>query len=373
MLSALPNELIELICKNLDIISINNLRYSNSYLYKTINHISPIILKNELQKTNKKSSCYIQQFITNFCKIILYKNLHLSNLKEPITNDYYYNIFVKNLNQNEVHYTSSIIKNYTNYLTTENIQSINLYNISYNKNVNNLFKNVLTHYIYEESLLKYDKINLFILYNFIQIEQFNVSHLNYYIEFIENLTLNRFTNIYDDIVINYYKFIVKNLNYEDSFMYSSEHNYQRHIDFLTLEQLYKISKWIITPHLMQKLLTYKPLNLNNSELLICCNLCCRRPIDEIVTKKFNLRNDELTGYNYSEFKNLIYNNTDKYLVNYILIHLNKKQKKLVNKYIYITDPVTNQRKRFKYSGNIDYKTLNIINKNQNYLIKKIFD
>jgi hypothetical protein len=120
-------------------------------------------------------------------------------------------------------------------------------------------------------------------------------------------------------------------------------------------------------------LCYKPLNLNSSELLVCCNLCYKNPIDKIVKKKFDLRKDELVGHNYLNIKTLILKNCNMFIANYILKNIQKSEMQLVNTYIYITDPRTNNRRRFTKSIKMDYGMSKIIKKNQKFLIDKIFN
>jgi len=123
---------------------------------------------------------------------------------------------------------------------------------------------------------------------------------------------------------------------------------------------------------MQKLLNYKPLNLYSSDLLICCNLCCRDPIKHIVKTKFHIRNDDLIAHNYSSFKNLVKNNLN-YIKSYAYKIINTQEKMLVNRYIYITDPKTNKKTKFSSTTKISYNTNKIIEKNQKFLINKIFN
>jgi hypothetical protein len=353
MLDKLPYELIYVICEKLDLNSINNLKYTNIKLYKSINGLSNSLLKGECKKFNKKLKAKeILTSLENFCKIII--------------NKYTYNTY-----KNTSYKLKNPIKSLTYYIERNNLNNICLYNISYNLHVNKLFKNILDHFIYYETLENYDKIKLLFLYNFIQIEQFNIFEIDYYIEFIENITYNKYYNKYDDIIINYYSFIIKILNYENTYIYDYD-NYNTFLEFLSFENLYKISKWIITPHMMQKLISYKPLNLNTTELKTCCNICFKKPIEEVVKIKFNMREDELIAHNFSCINDILFKNTNKTLPNYILLYIRKIQKTLVNQYIYITDPKTNKRKKLK-NNNSNYNILRIINRKQNYLINKIFN
>jgi hypothetical protein len=374
MINNLPSELIGIICTHLDFKSIHNLKYTCSNVYNIINDSSNYIVKNELSKINSfLKPFHIHNFLNTFCKVILYKNINILYSRNHTYDSITHNSLLYEL-QNKINNTDyiSVFRNTTNFLNNTN-QNSNYFLISYNSHVNLLFKKVLEHFIYYGSVEKYDNISLLFLYNFIQIEQFNISDLNYYINFIEDLTLNKFNTNYDDIIKNYYKYIIKNLNYEDSFTYSQETNYIKSINLLSLDQLYKISKWIITPHMIQKLLTYKALNIYNSELMICCNLCFKTPISYIVNRKFTLRDDDLVSHNYTLFKSLIISNCDKYISNSLLNYLENIEKKLVNKYIYITDPKTNKRKRLCYSSNFNYNSYNSIKKNQKFLINKIFN
>jgi len=356
MLNLLPNELTILICNNLDLKSINNLACTNLHFYKTINEeLSNIIVINELKKINKNIKiCDIYNFITDFCKIILYKNMTYKQIK----NGYH------DPNITTIGYS-------TNYLEKEKYYKSPIYHISYNKHVNFLFKDTFQNYILHGHLNKYNPIKVMFLYNFIQIEQFNFTNLNYYIDFIENITLNKFIKNYDDIILNYYKFIIYNLNYENSMMYAQSTHNIKYIKYITFDSLYKISKWIITPHIINKLLMYKPLNLENSNLLMCCTTCYKKPIAEIVNKKFDIRDDDLISYNYCEFKKLVKKQSNQFILTFIL----NKERRLVNKYITITDPVTNIKQNYSrsYISNINYNTSMIIKKNQNFLIRKIFN
>jgi hypothetical protein len=354
MLNKLPNELIYVICEKLDLNSINNIKYTNIKLYNVINGLSNSLLKNECKKFHKKlKAADILTSLENFCKIII--------------NKYTYNSY-----KNTSYKLKNPLKNLTNYIEKNNLNNICLYNISYNLHVNKLFKNILDHFIYYETLKNYDKIKLLFLYNFIQIEQFNIFEIDYYIDFIENITYNKYYKKYDDIIINYYSFIIKILNFENTFLYEYNKNYTSCLEFLSFENLYKISKWIITPHMMQKLISYKPLNLDTSELKTCCNICFKKPIEEIVKVKFNMREDELIGHNFLCINNILLKNTNKTLPNSILLYIRKIQKTLVNQYIYIIDPKTNKPKKLK-NNELHYNMIRIINKKQNYLINKIFN
>lgn len=324
MLNKLPSELIYVICKHLDLNSIYHLKHVNSKLYNTINKLSFVICKNELNKfKNKIKPSDIQNVLENFCKLIIYNN--------------------------DIRF--------------------NLFNISYNKHVNILFTDVIVHFINKKNLDEYDdKIKLLFLYNFIQIEQFNIYEIDYYIEFIENITHNKFTRKYNDLIVNYYRFVIKSLNFEESIIYSSETNYLKKFIFLSFEQLHKISKWIITPHIMQKLISYKPLDLSTSEIMICCNMCFKTPLKEIVKIKFNMRDDELIGHNYSCIKEILEKKNFYSLQNYI----KKVQLILIDKYMYTTDPQTNEKIKIK-NYKLNYKMKHLVNKNEKFLINKIFN
>lgn len=364
MLDKLPSELLYIICQKLDLLSINKLRNANSSLYYKINNLSSLILNNQIQKINKNLNQYfITTFLTNFCKTLLYKHIY----NQWSTKSKYDSLININTNNNPV-------KDLTNFLEKYKIEKTMpyLYVISYNKHINTLFKIILEHYVYYGNLESFDKINLLIMYNFIQIEQFNIKDLNYYISYIEELTLNKYITNYDDVILNYYTFIIKNLNLEDSFIYSQDTNYTKYVEILSLENLYKISKWIITPHIMQKLLNYKPLNLYNSQVLTCCNLCYKKPIHKVIKTKFDLRHDELIGHNYLCIKDIIKQNSNTYIIEKLLTEIELYEKTLVNRYIMITNPKTNIKTKFNPSEKLYSTQLNIIKKNQKFLINKIF-
>lgn len=365
MLNNLPNEIIYSICKNLDINSINNLKYVNSNLYHTINNLSSLIVKYELKKINNKLNFKnMCSFLNNFIKIILYKHLYNNEIED-------YKLY-KNIKYD---FKNTAVICSTNFLEKEKFYNSHSFIISYNKNVNTLFIHVLNHYIFNGNIDKYDKINLLFLYNFIQIEQFNISEINYYIQFIEELTFNKYNRHFDDIITNYYTFLIKNLNYEDSFTYVQELNHKKYIEFLQLEQLYKMSKWITTPHIIKKLLSYKPLNLDSTEFLACCKFCYRSPIDEIVKMKFNMRDNDLIGYNYSCFKNLLLknNNNNNNIVVNIYNEVEILEKRLVNRYIFTINPVTNKKERLIFNRYNNNSFMHMIKNKQRFLINKIFN
>lgn len=123
---------------------------------------------------------------------------------------------------------------------------------------------------------------------------------------------------------------------------------------------------------MQKLLNYKPLNLYNSQVLTCCNLCYKKPIHKVIKTKFDLRHDELIGHNYLCIKDIIKQNSNTYIIEKLLTEIELYEKTLVNRYIMITNPKTNIKTKFNPSEKLYSTQLNIIKKNQKFLINKIF-
>jgi hypothetical protein len=334
MLNNLSEDIIYIICQNLDLKDIYKLKTLDKYLFNTINSLSNILFIKELKKFKiKKNKNEISTFMVNFCRSILYNTV---------------------CNKDSSYYKR-------------------IYDITPNNKVNEMFRQALTHYIYNSNFENYNILNLLILYNFIQIYLFNRIEVDYYVNFIESLTNNHYNTYYDDIIIKYYTFLIKSLNLENSDLFLQETNYTR-IPFLKLENLYKISKWIVTPHILKKLCSYKCLNLTKTKFLGCCDICFKNKTRQIVKIKYYNKYDDLICHNYKSIKNFLHKERmfyydhgyDKNLPNSVLKFMKIEEINCVNKKIFLEYP------RYEYRLSLE-KYLGLLRKTQRFLVRKIFD
>ena len=310
------------ICKHLSIKEISKLQNTNSKIYNKIKFLHNNILTKELNELHHNNKTHILLLKYNFYEYLLY--------------------FVKSKFFDYTRFTNIIIFN--------------------------IYKRIFTYL--NGSLLQTDlrtypnKLELFVLYNFINIECFINYNIDYSFKFLNMLDSN--TRIIDDtfyqLKYKYYKNILYIEKYDIYFMNFS------------FEKLYQMTPYITSIYILKRLFGYKLLDLKYSVLLLCCENCVIKNIQYICNLKMSFYYDDLISYNYTEILNFLKRENKSYYR--ILI---EREKYLVNKKIYVTNPRTNRDikitdKCFRILKN-DFNDINlnkIIHNKRKRLIQKYF-
>jgi hypothetical protein len=184
-----------------------------------------------------------------------------------------------------------------------------------NTNINLLSKELIYFYYLYNSIKDYpNQLEVYLTYLLLQIHVFkNCKQADNLIEtFYEfekhktnNLPRYKFTNM----LPNYIRFIIEN-----------------NID-VKLTTLYKMSKICTSVTMLDKLFAYKYLELENSDLVVCCEECVRSNLRHIVEFKYNRPTDHFLNHNYLVIKNFIRNKHKhiyRKLIRYELYHINKE-------------------------------------------------
>ncbi len=291
-----------------------------------------------LQKTN----CEINNKIQCLHNNILIKELkYLHNNKNNINSNFYeYLLYFINSKLFDYRFTNVIIGNIYKKITISRIVTFT-------------------------DLINYpNKLELFVLYNFINIECFINYNIDYFFKFLKMLDSPKriIDDVFYDLKYKYYK----NILYIE--------RYDMYLMNISFEQLYQMVPYITTISILKRLFGYKILDLKYSKLLLCCEDSVVQDIHYICNFKFSFYNDDLISHNYTEIMNFL--KSENKLYYYILI---EREKFLVNKKIYVTNPKTNKDiritdKRFRRTQH-DFNDINlnrIIHNQRKRLIQKYF-
>lgn len=330
------------ICKRLSIKEISRLQKTNSKIYNKIIVLHNNILTNELNDLhNNKTNILLLKY--NFYEYLFY---FLNSNFFDYTK--FTNIIICNMYQRIISYLSSI--SHRKLPTIVFDDSNNRKRFSYWR---------------PSDLRNYpNKLELFFLYNFINIECFINYNIDYSFKFLKMLDSNK--RIIDDtfyqLKFKYYKNILYIEKYDIYFMNFS------------FEKLYQMTPYITTIFILKRLFGYKLLDLKYSKLLLCCENCVIQNIHYMCNFKMSFYHDDLISYNYTEILNFLKRENKLYY--HILI---EREKFLVNKKIYVTNPRTNKNiKITDASFNVlqnDFNNINlnrIIHNKRKRLIQKYF-
>lgn len=309
------------ICKYLSIKEISKLQNTNSKIYNKIKFLHDNILIKELNKLHNNKN-HILLLKSNFYEYLLY--------------------FLKS--------------NFFDYTKFTNIIIFNIYQRIFT---------YLNGHPFQIDLRNYpNKLELFVLYNFINIECFINYNIDYSFKFLNMLDSNK--RIIDDTFYHLkYKYYKNILYIEKSNIYFMNFSF---------EKLYQMTPYITSISILKRLFGYKVLDLKYSVLLLCCENCVIENIQYICNLKMSFYYDDLIAHNYIEILNFLKRESRLYY--HILI---EREKYLVNKKIYVTNPRTNLNikitdRRFKLLKN-DFNDINlnrIIHHKRKKLIQKYF-
>lgn len=283
-------------CKNI------NKKITNIQEYIAFNEICYINnCKNYNEVDDYKEKLY--NYLESFCK-----QIYLYTRKDYIC-------WLYNTNENDNNNDDVILKN-------EIIKIIKASPIISCYNNDTMLSNLVVHYINNKDLKSYNnKLTLLSSFYFIKIMLADTNPVLF--EFINSLFST--TKIYKQS-----KYIDFSHKYFTKLLNSS--------NYISFDNIYNTSKYIICNCALKKLMGYKLLDLKQTKLIECNKCESSKNLNEIVLYKRSYTEDDLIGYNYEQYKNLL-KRENKHLYNYI----KKVETNIVNSYIYITSPVTNKK------------------------------
>lgn len=264
MLNKIPSDILFLIYKNLEFCDIISMQKTSRELYYKTITISEYIISNELKKfENKTSKDDIIVLLNYVCKE------SYNNIKNKLNNN-------KNL-------SDEFVKSYI-------YNNIEQFNITDNISINIIYQKLFKYYLKHNDLSTYtDIILIFIFYNLLQINLFhNVRNAKYNVLFLDSFfQKNQYSlNLYN-IIYKYCSFLLFN-----------------HIT-LHLDIQHIISKYITSIHYIKKLFCSKQLDLSITKIVSCCADLDVVNLKNIVIYKYNMYNDDLISYNYTQIKRFI--------------------------------------------------------------------
>lgn len=333
MLDKLNSDIIYSISEYLSDIDISNFKLTCKHAYYNTYCIDDYILTRNL-KGIKKTKCEMYKLLNKFLKNVY--NKCVNRLDD----------FFKLDNEEERY-------RYVIYF----LQNLNLYE---DDTLNTIYKKLLYHYLIYGTLTNYtNKTELFTYYNLIRYCVFgDLSDIENFVEYLHNLNIWFKYNFspYYKLTIRYFYFLL------------SEYN------FLHLDTLDVISKYVITTSSIRRLIQVKPLDFKKTT--ICKDL---DNDDEFVNNlyyisiiKFYCTKNDTVSYNYTQFKKLCYNKCKWYF-----LILEKNEKSIIDKIIKISDPFSNKKMRLhstNYKNLIKYlkqeNMYNVLHKIDSYIKTK---
>jgi hypothetical protein len=211
-------------------------------------------------------------------------------------------------------------------------------------NTNNNLDNVhiiLSNYIEDylkghNTLINFDNLlNKELIYYYYLYNSFKnyPNHLEVYLTYLL-LQIHVFKNCKqsDDLIEIFYEFEkYKNNNLQ---RYKFTHMLQNYVTFIIennidvkFTTLYKMSKICTSVVMLNKLFANKYLELDNSNLIVCCEECVKSNLRHIVEFKYNRPTDHFLNHNYLVIRNFLRNKNKhiyRKLVKYELYHINKE-------------------------------------------------
>jgi hypothetical protein len=226
------------------------------------------------------------------------------------------NLFFESIDANINLQTSDI-----NGVTTKYLYYTHHFNsfASDNPGINVMFRRIFFHFVNQKklgihSIESYsNKIELFIFYSFISIACYkSKTNLEANIVFLEQFAESPSIQ---QMTIRYYSNILS-----------------RH-PLLTFDTLHRMSKRVVTVPMLRKLFGVKGLDLTKSQLIMCCPDCANVDLTEMVTMKYNLKNDTFLTHNYIVIKQFFANESPTLYNNLVTYEMT-----LVNRDILFTNP-----------------------------------
>lgn len=362
----LPSDIVYEISKYISLKDISHLKMSSKLLNEKINDIQNSIIIRNMKIFDAKKSINLNQTKNDYLNslndmfyglINYYLSIYLNKYKKMFCKDFYWK---KNI------YNKSFLKHYILNFDQYHMYPRNYIFITENTMLNHLFNKIFKFYVIKDYIdIRYypNRLELYILYNLIQIEIFQTMYnFDYTFEFLESI--NNYW--YYNIKIKYYNYILNTFH-------------TNNIDF-TFVQMHKMSLTVTSIPIIKKIFGYKILDLSNTQLNLCCYDCNEINLYRICNMKRGFWNDHLISHNYMELKEFLQRENAYY--HNILIN---QEIRIVNDMIYIKNPITNRRVRLNGQGfynlmnyleknmRIDYiKLCMIIKKRQDNLIEKFF-
>jgi hypothetical protein len=328
------------ICKYLSIKDISHLQIVSVNLYNNIKLLHSNILIREL------------------------KDLHIGKKNMILLKYNFYEYLIYFLKSNVLEYTK--LKNVIIYRMYNRIRNFLIYNLDNSLEDKNVFVEFPgTAWEYISKLETYpNKLELLVLYNFINIECFINYNIDYSFKFLNILDTKK-KIIHDDFYDVKYKYY-KNILYIEK--------YDIYYMNFSFDKLYQMVPYITSVYILKRLFGFKILDLTYTTLFPCCEDCIIHNLHYICDLKMNFYLDDLICHNYSEILKFLYRENRIYYN--ILIN---REKYLINNKIYITNPKTNRNikisdKYFKRLQNElnDMNLTRIIHNKRKKLIQKYF-
>ena len=345
-MDSLNIDIIYEICKYLSIKDVSNLQIINVKIYNNIKLLQNNILIREL------------------------KELYIGKTKNVILLKYnFYEYLIYFLKSNVLEYTKlknviiyNIYNRIVNFLNCNDKKTYSEIQIEYQ---DEYWENQSVYWKFIGKLEKYpNKLEMLVLYNFINIECFVNYNIDYSFKFLKILDTKKkiiHDNFYD-VKYKYYKNILYIEKYDI---------YYKNFAF---DKLYQMVPYITSVYILKRLFGFKIFDLTYTTLFPCCEDCIIQNLHYICDLKMNFYLDDLICHNYSEILKFLYRENKVYYQMLI-----DREKYLINKKIYITNPKTNRNMKIsdKYFRRLqnelnDMNLTRIIHNKRKKLIQKYF-
>lgn len=324
MLDKVPNDIFLNVLKFSELKECCVLKTVNKSLYNKVNNFQEFRFSDELKYIHHSHKDFDLQmtkqkfynFINSFCKKV-YLNTKKSYLIWMCSN-------LESCENDNINIKDEI---------TKSIKKSLVFHI--NPVINNLLIDVVVHYMENDNVQQYpNKLNLLACYYFLKIIFYDNCHSK-------------------EFIIDFLDTIVKNVEHKKlATIYAT--NLITSKSVLTLDEMYKISKYSVSLVILKKLIGYKTLDLSNTEIFDHCNYESNNShtlfdtnmpnrlnydidlIYDLITYKIHFVDHDLIGHNYNEIKKCIRLHRPKlykYLIN--------KEKNLIDQRIFVTHPMIN--------------------------------
>lgn len=310
-------------------------------VFNNIGNYLSIIDIARLKQINK----LFNNFVNNFENVYLTSQLKINNVNGNIIrqkNDFYY--YFRHI----IPYFYMIKYNLNEFVNQSNVNKLDENNYFFrNKVLENMTLDIYNYYTNIYNSKNYPNIlNLIIISSFTNIVYFpNSVNIDFGFNFLKKFNNN---SKFKDIIIDYYIYILNSIH-DNNVVYNA------------LDKIYEISPHVINIYCLKKIFSYRLLDLSKTRIIFCCNLntCVVDNIYEICNVKHAYYNDDLISHNYNEVKKILYSQSLEYYN--ILIY---RENYLLNKKIFIKNPITNRRMRVNGSKWMELITF-LKNENKN--------
>lgn len=314
----LPTDIVYEITKYVCLQDISHLKMSSFILNEKINNVQSNIILNNMKIFDPKKNTNLNQTYGDYImylKQLFYGVIHYYVSYQLIK---YKKMYYKEYNIQNPKFFKYYVLNFNKY--HDNFVS----NISENNMINNIFNKIFRFYVLNNNITNYSNhLEVFVLYNFIQIETFqNTYNFQYMFDFLESIN----NSCYYDIKMKYYNYILNTIH-------------TNNVPF-TFDQMYKMSYYVTSIPIVKKIFGYRVLDLSNSRLNLCCYDCNESNLYEICDFKRIFWNDDLISHNYIQLKELLKREN----IYYYTMLINRENY-IINDMIYIKNPITNRRVR----------------------------